>query len=84
MIKMYSTSICSDCIKTKNFLDKYGIAYQEINIENDEAAANFVMEANNGKRSVPTMVYEGEITNLSQFTREKLEVFLQKHQLHPS
>lgn len=81
MITMYTTSICSDCIKTKNFLDKYGIAYQEINIENDDAAATFVMEANNGKRSVPTLVCEGVVSNLSQFTREKLEAFLQKHNL---
>ena len=39
-------------------MDTRGIGYDWIDIENDSAAAQRVMEINGGYRSVPTIVFE--------------------------
>lgn len=80
-IKMYTTNWCGDCIVTKNFLNKLQIPFEEINIEQTPDAADYVMQVNDGRRSVPTLVYNGDATSLSGFSRAKLDAFLEKHQL---
>jgi len=55
---MYSTTWCGYCIRLKRQLDREGIAYSEINIEEDAAAADFVMSVNGGNQTVPTLVFE--------------------------
>ena len=81
MIKMYTTNWCGDCLVTKNFLSRFGIPFEEINIENDPVAADYVMQVNDGRRSVPTLVYNGDAESMSGFSRAKLDAFLNKHQL---
>ena len=54
---MYSTSWCGFCRRLKMQLEQAGIAYREINIEQDEDAAAFVERTNNGNQTVPTVVY---------------------------
>ena len=81
MIKMYTTTWCGDCQITKNFLKRFEIPFEEVNIENDPAAAEYVMQVNGGRRSVPTLVYNGDAESLSNFSRAKLEAFLAKHNL---
>jgi len=80
-IKIYTTQWCSDCRVTKMYLDQMQISYQEIDIENDERAAEYVMSVNGGKRSVPTVEYGGDAVSLSNFSRGKLEEFLVRHDL---
>lgn len=80
-VKMYTTTWCGDCHVTKNFLKRFEIPFEEINIENDAEAAAFVQEVNGGRRSVPTLLYNGEATSLSGFSRAKLDAFLLKHDL---
>ncbi len=81
MVKIYSTTWCGDCQVTKTFLKKLSIPFEEVNIEEHPDAADFVMQVNNGKRSVPTLVVDGEATSLSGFSRAKFDAFLAKHQL---
>ncbi|MCH2304848.1 MAG: NrdH-redoxin [SAR202 cluster bacterium] len=57
-IKIYGTDWCSDCIRAKSFLDSNKINYQWFNIELDERLLNYVLEINNGKRIVPTIIFE--------------------------
>jgi mycoredoxin len=80
-IKVYTTRWCGDCQITKKYLTKFGIPYQEIDIEDDPQAAAYVMQLNDGRRSVPTLVYDGEATSLSRFSRARLDEFLHRHQL---
>lgn len=82
-IKMYTTSWCGDCVVTKNYLTKFAIPFEEVNIEHDPSAAEYVMQLNGGRRSVPTLVYNGEASSLSGFSRAKLDAFLSRHQLQP-
>ncbi len=80
-LKLYTTQWCGDCIVTKRFLDKLSVPFEEINIEEDPEAAAYVMRVNEGRRSVPTLVFGGEATSLSGFSRAKLDAFLSRHGL---
>lgn len=83
-ITIYTTPWCGDCEIAKRFLSKFEIPYQEVDIEADPAAAELVMQLNDGRRSVPTLVYGQDATSLSGFSRAKLDAFLAKHGLLPS
>ena len=52
---MFSTTWCGYCVRLKRFLEREGIAYVEVNIEEDEDAAAFVTSHNGGNRTVPTV-----------------------------
>jgi mycoredoxin len=58
-LTVYTTPWCSDCREAKRFLDKHKIAYKEIDIENDSAAAAEVVK-HAGKRSIPQFVIDGK------------------------
>ncbi|GAA1518467.1 mycoredoxin [Sphaerisporangium rubeum] len=55
-LKVYTTSWCGPCKRLKSQLTREGIAYDEIDIEADAAAARFVMSVNGGNQVVPTVV----------------------------
>lgn len=55
MLKMYSTTWCPDCRRAKRFLSERGIAFEEINIEQVDGAAEWVAAHNQGKYKVPTI-----------------------------
>ncbi|MEE4543191.1 mycoredoxin [Streptomyces sp. V4-01] len=56
-VTMYSTSWCGYCRRLKSQLDREGITYSEINIEEDPASAQFVEKANGGNQTVPTVLF---------------------------
>ncbi len=72
-IVLYSTAWCRDCRAAKRFLDERGIAYEEIDIEKDPAAAEIVMKLNNGMKKVPTLDIEGTIVSGDQFDAARFE-----------
>ncbi len=80
-VQMYTTSWCGDCQVTKTFLKKLDVPFEEINIEQVDGAADYVMSVNGGRRSVPTLVYNGDAASMSGFSRAKLDAFLSRHQL---
>ncbi len=55
MLTVYSTTWCGYCHRLKSQLDREGIAYRAVDIERDEAAAEFVMSVNGGNQTVPTV-----------------------------
>jgi mycoredoxin len=57
MLTVYSTTWCGYCVRLKKMLDRAGIQYAEVNIEEDEAAAEFVQNVNGGNRTVPTVLF---------------------------
>ncbi|TFV52333.1 mycoredoxin [Blastococcus sp. TF02A_35] len=56
-VTMYTTSWCGYCVRLKKMMQREGIDYAEVNIEEDAAAADLVMQANGGNRTVPTLVF---------------------------
>lgn len=75
-IRMYTTEWCGDCRNAKRYLRELGVEFEEINIEENEQAAEFVIRANEGKRKVPTFEVEGRTFNLSPFDAKKLRTEL--------
>jgi mycoredoxin len=71
-IKMYTTTWCGDCRRAKRFLGERGLAYEEVNIEEQEGAAERVMSLNGGKRKVPTFEVGGRAFSLSPFDERRL------------
>jgi mycoredoxin len=56
-LTMYTTSWCGYCVRLKRLMDREGITYREVNIEQDEGAATFVMKVNGGNQTVPTLAF---------------------------
>jgi mycoredoxin len=56
MLTMYSTPWCGHCVRLKGALEREGIEFQVIDIEQDPAAADYVMSINGGYATVPTIV----------------------------
>jgi mycoredoxin len=56
-LTMYTTTWCGYCRRLKGQLDRAGIAYREVDIERDPAAAQVVERVNAGNQTVPTLVF---------------------------
>ncbi len=54
---MYTTPWCGYCHRLKSQLDREGIPYEVVDIEQTAEAAEVVESANNGNQTVPTLVY---------------------------
>lgn len=54
---MYSTPWCGYCHRLKGQLDREGIVYEVVDIEQTPAAAFIVEQVNNGNQTVPTLVF---------------------------
>jgi mycoredoxin len=56
-VTMFSTTWCGYCRVLKKALDREGIEYTEVNIEERPDAAEYVMGVNGGNRTVPTLLF---------------------------
>jgi mycoredoxin len=54
---MYSTPWCGYCHRLRSQLDREGIEFDVVDIEQDPEAAELVMSVNGGNQTVPTLVY---------------------------
>ena len=54
-VTMYSTPWCGYCHRLKGQMDREGITYEVVDIEQDPKAADFVMSVNGGNATVPTV-----------------------------
>jgi glutaredoxin 3 len=53
MIKVYSKENCPQCVKAKTLLKRHGYSFEEVRIDEDDAARNFLLAE--GHRSVPQL-----------------------------
>ena len=56
-VTMFSTTWCGYCRRLKTQMDREGIGYAEVNIEEHPDAADFVMQVNGGNQTVPTLLF---------------------------
>jgi mycoredoxin len=56
-VTMYSTPWCGYCHRLAGQLDRAGIAYTVVDIEEQPEAAAYVREVNGGYETVPTVVF---------------------------
>lgn len=59
-LKVYSTGICPICDKTKSLLVKWGIQYDDVRIDQDQAALREFSQITNGARTVPQITIDGK------------------------
>lgn len=60
-IVMYGGPGCSDCNRTKKYLEAFNIQYQYIDITIVSDATEKVMEMNKGKKVIPTLLIAREV-----------------------
>ena len=58
-VLVYTTEWCPQSRATERFLQEHGIPHRAIDIDQDEAAAEHCIELNNGYRSTPTILING-------------------------
>jgi mycoredoxin len=54
---IYSTTWCGYCQRLMTQLDRDGVPYLTVDIEQDPTAAEFVRSVNDGNQTVPTVVF---------------------------
>ncbi len=59
-VKIYTTSTCPWCVKTKEFLKANNVKYEELNVGSDEKARNEMFEKS-GQFGVPVTDINGTI-----------------------
>jgi len=53
-ITLYSRTVCQPCKATKRKLEKHGLTYTELNVEENESAAQFLRDA--GYTEAPVVI----------------------------
>jgi mycoredoxin len=56
-ITMFTTSWCGYCSRLKTQLERAGVEYTEVNIEDVDGTAELVMSLNGGNQTVPTVLF---------------------------
>lgn len=69
-LTLYSTTWCGYCFRLKTALKAQGISYDEVDIEGDAAAAEFVSSVNGGNHTVPTVKFADGTTLTNPSARE--------------
>ena len=59
-LKVYSTGICPICDKTKTLLNKWGIDYEEVRIDLDQARLKEFSQVTHGARMVPQITIDNK------------------------
>lgn len=72
-VRVFSTPTCPYCITLKAFLDDKGIEYQYIDVSQDEAARDEMVEKT-GQRGVPVIEIDGQM--IIGFDKEKISQLL--------
>lgn len=72
-LTMYTTAWCGYCARLKTALQAADIGFTEVDIESDDAAAEFVAEANGGNQTVPTVKFADGSTMTNPDIREVQE-----------
>ena len=68
-VKVFSTSICPICDKTKSLLTKWSIPYEEARVDTDMLARREFSQVTNGARTVPQITIDGKwIGGFSELT----------------
>lgn len=60
MITVYSTTWCGFCHAAKQYFDKLGVKYTDIDVEKDQKAAQSMVEKS-GQMGVPVIDIDGTI-----------------------
>lgn len=71
-IVIYTRSSCEDSDAAREFLKNHQLLFEEVDIDENQQALEFVMHANQGKQRTPTFKANGRIFHCSPFDPQKL------------
>jgi mycoredoxin len=74
-IILYGTTWCGGSRRCRLMLDRHGIPYKWVDIDQDEKAGQYVESLNGGHRSVPTIVWP-DGSKLTEPTESELAIKL--------
>ncbi len=57
-VQVYTKQYCPFCVRAKALLQRKGVAFEEIDVENDDARRAWLVEAS-GQRTVPQVFVDG-------------------------
>jgi mycoredoxin len=69
-LTMFTTTWCGYCRRLKSQLDRTGIEYTEVDIEQDPDGAELVEHANSGNQTVPTLLFDDGSTLTNPSVRD--------------
>ena len=75
-LTVYGTTWCGDTKRSRALLDRLGVEYGFVDIDQDDAAASWVEQQNNGSRSVPTIAIKPGGPVVTEPTDNELEMTL--------
>jgi glutaredoxin 3 len=59
-VTIYTTDCCAYCVRAKEFLERRGVAFAEVDITGDAEARAALIERSRGQRTVP-QIFVGEV-----------------------
>jgi len=59
-IDFYTTDWCGDCVRSKALLNKLGLDFNEINVDLNEDANEYIKSLQVNQRRIPTIVFDDE------------------------
>ena len=59
-IDFYTTDWCGDCFRSKALLKRLNLAFNEINVDLNEDANEYIKTLQVNQRRIPTIVFEDE------------------------
>lgn len=80
-LTVYGTTWCGDTKRSRALLDRLGVEYGFVDIDQSDAAATWVETQNNGSRSVPTIAVTAGGPVLNEPSDGDLESALRDHGL---
>tara|TARA_B100000676_G_C17535070_1_gene559621 strand:+ start:325 stop:573 length:249 start_codon:yes stop_codon:yes gene_type:complete len=57
-IDFYTTDWCGDCVRSKALLNKLNVEFNEINVDQNEKANEYIKSLQVNQRRIPTIVFE--------------------------
>jgi len=71
-ITVYGNPWCGDCRRAKKFLQDRGVAFHEVNVDENPEAIELVMRVNDGRRKIPTFEVDGRYFSSSPFDANQI------------
>jgi glutaredoxin-like protein len=59
-VTVYGAYWCPDCRRAKKFLGEQFVPYKWVDIEQDKEGEKYVLQKNDGKRIIPTIVFDDD------------------------
>ncbi len=58
-LKMYGAPWCGDCVRSRALLDRLGVDYEYLDVDQDESAKELAIEIS-GRKNIPVIVFPDE------------------------